>query len=762
MSKRKITVVIVCVFVLCGVALAQAPAKVDFRRDVQPLFKANCIGCHGPAQQMNGFRLDRRSAAMKGGTLAMIGPGNSAASRLYLRLIGNQYGMQMPPTGPLSQDQINIVKAWIDQGAQWPDDLAGEAPPPPPDPKATRLMEALRRGDAAAFRKAVDTYITTDPKAVNGRCPGGSTPLMYAVFYGDAAMVRFLLEKGADPNIANDAGATALMWAAGDLEKTRLLVEHGADVNAHSDGGRTPLMIAAGRFGSGAAVKLLLEHGANPSATAPGLVVPLSVLSEAASTGDQAAVEMLLDHGADLKAAGLLPLVFSIMTNCAKCIDAFSKGAPPELLSVAMTLLAPPLGDARMVKTMLDRGASANAQDPNGNTILMLAASSGAMPVDIVKTLIDHGAEVNAKNPDGMTALDLAKRHGHTPVVDVLVQAGAKQTNVTEIKAPAETAAKPKPAASAREAVARSIPALQKSDVTFLKKAGCVSCHNNTMTAMTVAAARKQKLPVDDQIARSQLKAVAAYLDSWRERALLGVGIPGDADTVSPILIAMAAQSYPPDATTDAMAAFVRSRQLPNGMWVPIAHRPPLELSVFVVTAQSLRALQVYAPKPQREEYQKSIQLAAAWLTKTPPETNQDRAFQLMGLEWSGGDKAVIKKAAGELLRAQRPDGGWSQIPTLASDAYATGQALVALKDSGAAAVTDPAYQRGVRFLMNSQLEDGSWLVKTRAMPIQPYFESDFPHGHDQWISASATNWATLALVASATPEAGASRTAGQ
>jgi ankyrin repeat protein len=619
-------------------------------------------------------------------------------------------------------------------------------------------MEALRKGDAPAFQKA----LSEDPKAVNGRCPGGSTPLMFAVFYGDAATVRLLLEKGANPNIANDAGATALMWAAGDLEKTRLLVDHGADVNARSDGGRTPLMIAAGRFGSGAAVKLLLEHGASPSATSPGLVAPSSVLSEAASTGDEAVVLMLIDHGADLKAAGFLPLVFSVMTNCAKCIDAFTKDAPPELLSVAMTLLAPPLGDARMVKTMLDRGASANAQDPGGNTILMLAASSGAMPVDIVKTLIEHGADVNAKNPEGMTALDLAKRHGHTPVVDVLVQAGAKQTNVTETKAPVEAAAKPKPAASPREAVARSIPVLQKTDVVFLKKAGCVSCHNNTMTAMTVAAARKQKLPVDDQIARSQLKSIAAYLDSWRERVLLGVGIPGDADTVSPILMAMAAGNYPPDATTDAMAAFVKSRQLPNGMWAPIAHRPPLELSVFLVTAQSLRALQVYAPKPQREEYQKSIQLAAAWLSKTPPQTNQDRAFQLMGLEWAGGDKAVIRKAAGELLRAQRPDGGWSQIPTLASDAYATGQALVALKDSGAAVVTDPAYQRGVRFLMNSQLEDGSWHVKTRAMPIQPYFESDFPHGHDQWISASATNWATLALVASASPEAGASRTGGQ
>ena len=178
MSKRNVTGAFVCAFVLCGVALAQAPTNVDFRRDVQPIFKANCIGCHGPAQQMNGFRLDRRSAAMKGGTIAVIGPGNSAASRLYLRLIGNQYGMQMPPTGPLSQDQINIVKAWIDQGAPWPDDLAGEAPPPPPDLKATRLMEALRRGDAAAFRKAVDTEISGSQSSERRDVPAGRALLM--------------------------------------------------------------------------------------------------------------------------------------------------------------------------------------------------------------------------------------------------------------------------------------------------------------------------------------------------------------------------------------------------------------------------------------------------------------------------------------------------------------------------------------------------------------------------------------------------------
>ena len=63
-------------------------------------------------------------------------------------------------------------------------------------------------------------------------------------------------------------------------------------------------------------------------------------------------------------------------------------------------------------------------------------------------------------------------------------------------------------------------------------------------------------------------------------------------------------------------------------------------------------------------------------------------------------------------------------------------------------ALGSPAWQRGIRFLLNGQLEDGSWHVGTRVVPIQPYFERDFPHGADQFISAAATNWAVTALTA--------------
>src|SRR5215510_2759725 len=237
----------------------QTSARIDFRRDVLPIFRQNCIGCHGPSQQINGLRLDRRSSVFKNG-LRRVVPGSSENSFLYHRLIGNEFGLQMPPTGALRPEEITVIKTWIDQGAEWPDSLANEGDFPAPHPKAVAMVEALRAGDRKTFLRLV----AEDSRLLNARGPEGSTPFMYAVLYTDATTLEQLLKRGADPNSRNDINATALMWAATDLEKTRVLLAHGADVNARSDSSRTPLMIAAGRPGGAQIVKLLLDHGANP------------------------------------------------------------------------------------------------------------------------------------------------------------------------------------------------------------------------------------------------------------------------------------------------------------------------------------------------------------------------------------------------------------------------------------------------------------------------------------------------------------------
>src|SRR5258708_562189 len=196
--------------IFAGALGGQTPRKIDFGKDVQPIFQAYCVSGHGPSQQMAGFRIDQRRYAMPnrvGANGARIVPGDSGRSRLYQKIAGNGGGLQMPPTGPLSQEQIGTIKTWIEQDAQWPDELSGETPRLPPDTKATRMMEALRNGDRQGFGK----LLLEDPKVADGRGPGGSTPLMYAALYGDMATVRRLLENGANPNLSNDAGATALM-----------------------------------------------------------------------------------------------------------------------------------------------------------------------------------------------------------------------------------------------------------------------------------------------------------------------------------------------------------------------------------------------------------------------------------------------------------------------------------------------------------------------------------------------------------------------
>ena len=204
----------------------------------------------------------------------MIGPGNGAASRLYLKLVSDQYGPQMPPTGPLDPEQINIIKLWIDQGAKWPDELAGETPPTPPDPKASRMMELLREGDRRAFQR----MLSEDPRIASLKGPGGSTPLMYAVLYGDADAVRLLLDNG-DGSQRSQRGRRQGADVGGRRPRENALVApRGADVNARSEDGRTALSIAASRYGSLAVIRLLLDSGANPSVKSPSYKGPLTPL----------------------------------------------------------------------------------------------------------------------------------------------------------------------------------------------------------------------------------------------------------------------------------------------------------------------------------------------------------------------------------------------------------------------------------------------------------------------------------------------------
>lgn len=296
-----------------------------------------------------------------------------------------------------------------------------------------------------------------------------------------------------------------------------------------------------------------------------------------------------------------------------------------------------------------------------------------------------------------------------------------------------------------RLAAEKSLALLQRSGPTFVKGGACSSCHHQSLPAMAVSVARQKGLRVDETIAREQLEATARFAGLLHERVLQGLGIGGAIDTTGYTLLGMAAAKYPRDAVTDAMVYYIKRLQARDGRWRAVSHRPPSEYSDVTTTALGLRALQLYGPETGAE-YDKRIERAAAWLLRVTPRATEERVFQILGLAWARQSRKAIDKAARALMAEQRDDGGWAQASSMDSDAYATAQALVALHQGAGLDVDHPAYQRGVHYLLKTQLSDGSWHVKTRSIPIMPFFESGFPHGADQWISAFATSWASMAL----------------
>jgi squalene-hopene cyclase-like protein len=298
-----------------------------------------------------------------------------------------------------------------------------------------------------------------------------------------------------------------------------------------------------------------------------------------------------------------------------------------------------------------------------------------------------------------------------------------------------------------RNAIRKSLPLLGKTGPIFFQKSGCISCHNISLPSMAMVAASERGFAVNEEARKENIKAALASKIFFEPKDLMKLDrVPGQTMTIGYTLLALAAEKYPGDALTDAMALWSASTQFDDGSCNLPAHRAPIEYSPFTGTALGLRALQLYGPPAKRQEFEACIAKARHWLEENTARDNEGRTFRLLGLGWAGADKKVLQKAVEDLIRNQHADGGWAQLPGLESDAYATGQALYALRIGGGMSPDDESYRKGIAKLLETQLPDGTWLVHTRSYPVQPYFESGFPHGPDQWISAAATSWATLSL----------------
>src|SRR4051812_13617745 len=140
MRYSRLSLFLLCSLVITGLLPAQTTSKIDFAKEVLPILRQKCVTCHSGTQPASGMRLDRKSAVIN---RRGVVPGSAQNSFLFHRISGNDYGMQMPPTGALPPEQIDTIKRWIEQGADWPDALANEAELPPINPKAAAMVDVL-------------------------------------------------------------------------------------------------------------------------------------------------------------------------------------------------------------------------------------------------------------------------------------------------------------------------------------------------------------------------------------------------------------------------------------------------------------------------------------------------------------------------------------------------------------------------------------------------------------------------------------------
>jgi N-acyl-D-amino-acid deacylase len=374
----------------------------------------------------------------------------------------------------------------------------------------------------------------------------------------------------------------------------------------------------------------------------------------------------------------------------------------------------------------------------------MTSAASEQAKAATVKLLLEKGADPNAEDAEGERPLDWALYRADQDKIAALQQFGATRGHGPRQKSypAAQAGGIADPRVSVERAVNLSLPT---APVAYQKR-GCISCHSQALVAMAAAAARAKGIAVNEEMAQTNLKQIIAAFTPAAEQAMQGDQPAGNIITIGYVMMALAAEKHPFDKITAALTHIASALQLPDGSWTPNGvSRPPMEDSLVSATAMGVRAMTLYPIAGEKHQSDEKLLRARRWLLAVTPHSAEDRAMRLMGLAWAKASSADIAAAVRQVVRQQESSGGWRQREELEPDAYATGISLYALAAAGAPA-TDQAYVRGIRFLLQSQYQDGSWLVKTRSYPTQPYYESGYPFGNNQWISVAGASWASLAI----------------
>ncbi|MDC0325765.1 ankyrin repeat domain-containing protein [bacterium] len=728
-----------------GCILSAEEKPVDFNTDVAPLLQTHCVSCHGAELEMGDYRLDIGDYALDED---VVTPGNSSNSIFIKRLSESKSGIRMPPTGPeLSKAQKQVLSQWIDQGATWPDGVeliqknSGAIPENTP---LDDLLTAIRDGKPKIIKK----ILQSKPDLLKQKDEHGYTPLHYAAYFSNARIVNLLMYSGADIESKTPRGFTALSLALQDIKKCDALINAGAEVNPKTNNGKTPLMIASSRGMSSHVIRSLVKAGADTNALDNKNQTSL----ESALQGRHIEnAKLLLKLGADPKLVG--NGAWTKVPELAKQLGLEERLYQKNQLT-AFIRSSINEGNIGNIHYIAEHSDDALRNELNSKNHLFRAVYREHSSLDMVQALIKYGANKNWKDDRHLNLLDWAAMKGNTPITDYLstflepTKAG-KQPNDQEVteERPIQKHSKNLNRQEMVNAIESGIIRMQRSNIRFFQRSGCIACHQQVMTSMITTMAKYHGLKYKKEEAKKQTKIYEIVLRANRDTYLRGGALPGNQDTTSRILFGLNGENYPADANTDAMVAQLMTKQNSDGRWHVTAHRPPSEYSDISNTAFAIQAIQAYAPPGLKKTALRSIQKARQYLNHAQPEAMEDHIGKLLGLRWAEAKSSEIQKAGKALLALQRSDGGWSQLPTLSSDAYATGFALFALREGMGLRKDHEAVQKGIIYLLSIQLDDGSWHVRGRSDKFQPFFESGFPHGEDQWISAQATGWSLISLL---------------
>jgi ankyrin repeat protein len=577
-----------------------------------------------------------------------------------------------------------------------------------------------------------------------------NTPLIWASTLGSVEAIEILLATGANPNEANAFGITPLIAAATEPAKVKALLAKGADVKAKTQMGQHALAVAAASPRATESVKLLLAAGASPNERgAQGGTPLLSALGNACAEQN---ARLLLAAGADAKALdgagfgaaqsviscpiGLIKdlLRLGANVNQQNTFGGKVKFGDIQLKGISPLMLASAHRDPAIVQTLLDAGADVNAKDIRGMTPLLYAVSSEEQNTANIKLLLAKGADPKAKDANGEDAITWAKKFNNPAVLALLGDKPQpfQPLNSFISKGPGPQAALAK---------------LESSNEEFFRQSGCGGCHHSTLLSVAAAHAKKAGLAVNPGLVEARSQRTKGMLGAFSTALQQLVPLPGDIDTALYTLLEAQSLGLASSPEFETLARYIWAKQNSEGSWgMRGISRSPIEESDIHRTALAIGLLPAYSDATMRAAATTRLQKSTQWLQSQKARNTDELAMKLLGLKWGNASAASINKAARELATAQLSDGSWAGNRNLTGDPYSTGFALFALREGAAWKADAKPIASAAKWLRATQKEDGTWYQKSRAPKFQPYFESGFPYGHDQWISAGATAWAIVGL----------------